>query len=156
MVLSQVSPSSTFFHFIKAGGCQLSYYSIFSPCHDHTQCFHYYWHDGCFKDTYFFQFLFPVLCIYTFYHFTYCEFFTPVLTGGFTIGISVTFMFHSFLSSRARFKYSSIFLFYFILSLCSDGTANSIIRQVFFFFSLYIYIYIFFVNYPYVWSSGRD
>ena len=50
-----------------------------------------------------------------------------------TIGITITFMFHSFFNSLARSRY--LYLFSpFIFTLKSVGTAKSIIRQVPFFF----------------------
>ena len=65
-----------------------------------------------------------------------------------TIGIIVTFMFHSFFNSLARSRYLSLFSYSFSFILWSAGTAKSTILQIFFFF--------FFVDYYRVWSSGRD
>ena len=47
-----------------------------------------------------------------------------------TIGITVTFMSHSFFSSLARSKYLYLFSLCLIFTLWSVGTANSTIRQV--------------------------
>ena len=66
-----------------------------------------------------------------------------------TIGIIVTFMFHSFFNSLARSMYLSLFSHSFSFILWSAGTAKSTILQIFFFF-------FFFVDYYKVWSSGRD
>ena len=60
-----------------------------------------------------------------------------------TIGIIVTFMFHSLLNSLARSRYLSLFLHSFSFILWSAGTAKLTIFQV-----------SFFVNYYKVWSSG--
>ena len=49
-----------------------------------------------------------------------------------TIGITVTFMFHTFFSSQARFWYLSLFSLSFCFTLCSAETAKSTIRQFFF------------------------
>ena len=49
------------------------------------------------------------------------------------IGISVTFMFHSFFDSLTRSRYLSFFWFSFNFTLGSAGTAKSTIRQVLFF-----------------------
>ena len=56
-----------------------------------------------------------------------------VLSALITIGITVTFMFHSFYTFLIRFKYLSHCSFSFILILWSSGTAKPIIRQVLFF-----------------------
>ena len=55
-----------------------------------------------------------------------------------TIGITVTFMFHSlfYFCSLARSRYSSLFSIFKIFSLWSTGTAKSTIRQVLSFFFL--------------------
>ena len=53
-----------------------------------------------------------------------------------TIGIIVTFMFHSFFNSLARSRYLSFFSHSFSYILWSDGTAKSIILQILFFFLL--------------------
>ena len=50
-----------------------------------------------------------------------------------TIGIIVTFMFHSFFNSRARSRYVSFFSHSFSFILGSAGTAKSTILQVLFF-----------------------
>ena len=47
-----------------------------------------------------------------------------------TIGITVTFMFHSFFSSLVRFKNLSLFLISFIFSLWYAHTVKSTIQQV--------------------------
>ena len=62
-----------------------------------------------------------------------------------TIGIIVTFMFHSFFNSLARSRYLSLFSHSFSFILWSAGTAKSTILQIFFFF-------FFFVDYYKVWS----
>ena len=64
-----------------------------------------------------------------------------------TIGINVTFMFHSFFNSLARSRYLSLFSHSFSFILWSAGTAKSIILQLFFFF---------FFDYNKIWSPGRD
>ena len=51
-----------------------------------------------------------------------------------TIGIIVTFMFHSFFNSLARSRYLSLFSHYFSFILWSAGTAMSTILQIFFLF----------------------
>ena len=51
-----------------------------------------------------------------------------------TIGIIVTFMFHSFFNSLARSRYLSLFSHSFSFILWSAGTAKSTILQIFFFF----------------------
>ena len=65
-----------------------------------------------------------------------------------TIGIIITFMFHSFFNSLARSRYLSLFSYSFSFILWSSGTAKSTILQILFFF--------FFVDYCKIWSSGRD
>ena len=57
-----------------------------------------------------------------------------------TIGIIVTFMFHSFFNSLARSKYLSIFSHSFSFILWSAGTAKSTILQILFFFFFLIII----------------
>ena len=57
-----------------------------------------------------------------------------------TIGIIVTFMFHSFFNSLARSKYLFLFSHSFSFILWSAGTAKSTILQIFFFFLLLIII----------------
>ena len=51
-----------------------------------------------------------------------------------TIGVIVTFMFHSFFNSLARSRYLSLFSHSFSFILWSAGTAKSTILQIFFFF----------------------
>ena len=63
-----------------------------------------------------------------------------------TIGIIVTFMFHSFFNSLARSKYLSLFSHSFSFILWSAGTAKSTTLQIFFFF----------VDYYKIWSLGWD
>ena len=63
-----------------------------------------------------------------------------------TIGITVTFMFHSFFCSLARFSYLPFFSLSFSFTLWSVWTAKSTIRPVPFLFA----------DYYEVWSSGRD
>ena len=55
-----------------------------------------------------------------------------------TIGIIVTFMFHSFFNSLARSRYLSLFSDSFSFILWLAGTAKSTILQIFFFFFLII------------------
>ena len=55
-----------------------------------------------------------------------------------TIGIIVTFMFHSFFNSLARSRYLSIFSHSFSFILWSAGTAKSTILQIFYFLLLII------------------
>ena len=50
-----------------------------------------------------------------------------------TIGIIVTFMFHSFFNSLVRSRYLSFFSHYFSFILWSAGTAKSTILQILFF-----------------------
>ena len=57
-----------------------------------------------------------------------------------TIGVIVTFMFHSFFSSLARSRYLSLFSFSFIL--WSAGTAKLTILQVFFLFFFFFWLII--------------
>ena len=49
-----------------------------------------------------------------------------------TIGINVTFMFHSFFNSLARLRYLSFFSLFFNFTLWSAGTAKSTISQILF------------------------
>ena len=49
-----------------------------------------------------------------------------------TVGIIVTFMFHSFINSLARSRYLSLFSHSFSFILWSTGTAKSTILQIFF------------------------
>ena len=65
-----------------------------------------------------------------------------------TIGIIVTFMFHSFFNSLARSRYLSIFSHSFSFILWSAGTAKSTILLVFFFVVV--------VDYNKIRSSDRD
>ena len=51
-----------------------------------------------------------------------------------TIGITVTFIFHSFFGSLARSRYLSFFSPFFSFTLRSAGTTKSTIRLVHFFF----------------------
>ena len=57
-----------------------------------------------------------------------------------TIGIIVTFMFHSFFNSLARSRYLFFFSHSFSFILRSTGTVKTIILQIFFFFFLLIII----------------
>ena len=50
-----------------------------------------------------------------------------------TIGINITFTFHSFFNSQARSRYLSFFLLSFNFTLWSAGTAKSTIWQVLYF-----------------------
>ena len=77
----------------------------------------------------------------------------PVVTvpkAPITIGIIVTYMFHSFFNSLARSKYLFFFSYSFSFILWSAGAAKSIILQF-----LWVFFFGFF-NYNQVWSSGRD
>ena len=67
-----------------------------------------------------------------------------------TIGIIVTFMFHSFFNSRARSRFLSFFSFSFNFTLWSAGTAKSTIRYVLFVVVVVV------ADYYKVWSSCRD
>ena len=70
-----------------------------------------------------------------------------------TIGINVTFIFHSFFFNfLARSWYLSFFLFSFNFTLRSAGIAKSIILKVFFFFFFFFVA----VDYYEVRSSDRD
>ena len=62
-----------------------------------------------------------------------------------TIGIIVTFMFHSLFNSLARSRYLSFFSLSFRFILWSAGTAKSTILKI-----------LFFVDHYEIWSSGRD
>ena len=66
-----------------------------------------------------------------------------------TIGIIVTFIFHSFFNSLVSSRYLSHFSNSFNFTLLSVGTSKSTILQILFFFS-------FVVDYYKMWSSGRD
>ena len=59
-----------------------------------------------------------------------------------TVGIIVTFMFHSFFNSLARSRYLSLFSPFFSFVLWSAGTAKSTILQIFFFFFFFLLIII--------------
>ena len=72
--------------------------------------------------------------------------FVTVSKAPITIGIVVTFMFHSFLNSLAWSRYLFLFSHSFSFILWSAGTAKPTILQIFFFF----------VDYYMVWSSGRN
>ena len=63
-----------------------------------------------------------------------------VLKAPFTIGIIVTFMFHSFFNSQARSRYLLLFSHSFSFIMRSAGTTKSKIFQIFFFFFLLIII----------------
>ena len=67
-----------------------------------------------------------------------------------TIGINVTFMFHSFFNSLARSRYLSFFSLSFSFTLWSAGTSKSTIFQVpfFLFFSFFFFVV---VDYYKVW-----
>ena len=68
-----------------------------------------------------------------------CSFNNPFVTvpkEPVTIGIIVTFMFHSFFNSLARSRYLSLFSRSSNFILWSAGTAKSTILQVLFFYSL--------------------
>ena len=57
-----------------------------------------------------------------------------VLSASIRIGITVIFMFHSFLSLLIRSKYLSLFLFSLIFALVSTEIEKSSLRQILFFF----------------------
>ena len=59
-----------------------------------------------------------------------------------TIGIIVTFMFHSFFSSLARSRYLSLFSHSFYFTLWSVGTVKSTILQILFFFFFFFFLLI--------------
>ena len=61
-----------------------------------------------------------------------------VLSTPLTIGITVTFMFHSFSSSEARSWYLSHALLSFSFTLCRSRTTKSINRQILFFVLLIV------------------
>ena len=69
-----------------------------------------------------------------------------------TIGIIVTFMFHRFFNSQARWRYSSFFSHPFSFILWSAGTAKSTILQVLFFFFFFWWLLLSLV----VWSGLGD
>ena len=71
-----------------------------------------------------------------------------------TIGIIVTFIFHSFFNSLARSRYLSLFSHSFSFILRSAGIAKSTILQIFFFFFFFFFYFV--VDYYKVLSSGRD
>ena len=60
-----------------------------------------------------------------------------------TIGIIITFMFHSFFNSQAKSRYLSLFSHSFTFTLWSARTPKSTILQV-----------LFFIDYYKIWSSG--
>ena len=63
-----------------------------------------------------------------------------VLKAPVTIGIIVTFMFHSFFfNSLARSRYLSVFSHSFSFTMCSAGTTKSTILQIFFFLLLLLF-----------------
>ena len=74
--------------------------------------------------------------------------FVAVLSAPITIGITVTFMFHSFFNSLARSRYLFFFSLSFSFSQWSAGTASLQLGKISFSF--------FFFYYFKVWSSGRD
>ena len=81
---------------------------------------------------------------------SYSSFINPSVTvprAPITIGIIITFMFHSFFNYLARSIYLSFFLLSFNFTLWSAGPTRSTIVQVLFFFV---------VDFYKVWSSGRD
>ena len=63
-----------------------------------------------------------------------------------TIGMIVTFMFHSFFNSVARSRYSSLFSHSFSFILWSAVTAKSTILQIFFFVFVIYYSSFFFLH----------
>ena len=72
-----------------------------------------------------------------------CPFNNPLVTvpsAPITIGIIVTYTFHSFFNSLARSKYLSFFSRSFSFILWSAGTAKSTILHILFFFFLLIII----------------
>ena len=69
------------------------------------------------------------------------------LSAPITIGITVNFVFHSFLTSLARYRYLSLFSLSFNFTLRTAENTKSTIRSVSFFF--------FFDSHK-VWSSGWD
>ena len=70
----------------------------------------------------------------------------------FTIGITVTIMFHSIFNSYEHLYFSSLS---FNFTLWSTGTAKFTIQQVLFVFFLF-FVFVFFFYYYNVWTSGRD
>ena len=66
--------------------------------------------------------------------------FVTVPKAPITIGIIVTFMFHSFFNSLAKSRYLSFFSHSFSFILWSAGTAKSTILQVLLFFFLVVEI----------------
>ena len=66
-----------------------------------------------------------------------------VLKAPITIGIFITFMFHSFFYSLAKSRYLSFFSHSFSFILWSDGTAKSTILQILFLiFSFFFFLFI--------------
>ena len=73
---------------------------------------------------------------------SYSPFNNPLVTvpkALITIGMIVTFMFHSFLNSLARLRYLSLFSESFSFILWSAGTAKSITLQITFFFFFFFF-----------------
>ena len=71
------------------------------------------------------------------------HFINPLVTAPrapITIGINVTFMFHSFFNYLARSRYLSFFSLSFSFTLWSAGTTKSTILKVLFYFLLLIVI----------------
>ena len=79
--------------------------------------------------------------------------FVTVPKAPITIGVIVTFMFHSFFSSLAKSKYLSFFSLSFSFILWSADTVKSTILQVLFFIFVVVVVV---VDYNKVWSSARD
>ena len=85
---------------------------------------------------------------------SFSPFYSPLVTvpnAPIMIGISVTFMFHSFFNSLAKSRYLSLLSLSFSFILWSADTAKSTVLQV-----LYFFFFFFFVDYHKVWASGRD
>ena len=76
-------------------------------------------------------------------------FINPLVT--ITIGINVSFMFHSFFNSLVRSRYLSFFSFSFNFTLWSAGTGKSLILQVIFF----CFFFFFFFFWLTIIRSGR-
>ena len=73
-----------------------------------------------------------------------CPCTNPLVTASrapITVVITVTFMFHTFFSSQAKFTYLSLFSLSFSFTLWSAGTAKSTIRQVLFFFFFFFFLF---------------
>ena len=76
-----------------------------------------------------------------------------------TIGIIVTFIFHSFVDSLARSRYLSFISHFFNFTMWSAGTAKLTTPQVIFFcFFVFCFssFFFFFFDYYKVWSSGQE